>query len=72
MECKEAVDLLKDLVKNDLAQPSLVSIQETRSGKFSLTLKDDRDGAELRRFVSERNLSVDVDAEKRYFVIYKP
>ena len=43
MDMKEAVALLKELVDDDLAQPSFVAFNENRQGEFSLVIKGECD-----------------------------
>ena len=72
MERKEAIALLKELVDNNLAQPSLVILQEKSRGKFELQMKDECDNEALRDFLTKKNFGMKQDTEKGYCVIYKP
>ena len=72
MERREAVALLKELVSNNLAIPSLVALKENRRGKFELFLKCDCDLPLLRQFLAEKNLMLTEDKEKGSCVISKP
>jgi hypothetical protein len=71
LDRKEAVALLRELMENNLAQPSLVSIEENQTGTF-LIMKDDGNSQELRQFVAGKNLTVEVDKENGYFIIHEP
>ena len=72
MERKEAVDLLKQIIEKNLAEPSFISIEKNHGGRFNLVMKDECDSRELRDFVAEKKLTVKVDEEKGYCVIHKP
>ncbi|MGA2386924.1 MAG: hypothetical protein ABSG33_10370 [Candidatus Bathyarchaeia archaeon] len=71
MERKEAVALLRELVNNNLAESSLVSIEKNPSGDFNLIMKDYCGTKELKLFVAGKNLKIDVDEQKGYCIIHK-
>ena len=70
MERKEAVALLREVIGNNLAQPTIVSIEKNQNGSFNLVMKDDCNNRALRRFVAQKNLIAEVDKKKGYFVIH--
>ena len=72
MERKEAVALLKEIVTNNLAQPSFASIEKNKRGTFSLIIKNEYDLQALKQFITEKNLALKENTEEGYFVIYKP
>ena len=71
MERKEAIALLKELVDNNLAQPSLVILQEKSRGRFELQMKDECDNKALREFLNKKNFDMKQDEEKGYCIIYR-
>lgn len=64
--------MLKELVDDDLAQPSFVAFNENRQGEFSLVIKGECDLAALTDFVAEKGLVLEEDNEKGYYIIHKP
>ena len=71
MERGEAIAILRELIKNGLAQPSLVNLREKTPGQFELVLKDECDTQAITQFVSEKNLVLISDTKKSYVVICK-
>lgn len=71
MERKEAVELLKELIEKNLAEPSFISIEKNDSGRFNLVMKDECNSEELKEFVTEKKLTVKIDEQKGYCVIHK-
>ena len=54
LERKEATALLMELVKLNLALPSLVSLKNNKRGKFDLVLKGDCDLIALKHFIAKK------------------
>ena len=68
----EAVSLLKELISLHLVQPSLISIEKNNRGTFSLIMKVDGDLQGIRKLIAEKNLAIEEDEEKGYFIIFEP
>jgi hypothetical protein len=68
LERKEAVALLKELVDSNLAQPSIVSIDKNKRGRFNLVIK--ANCQMIRQFIAEKKLAI--KEEKGYCIISKP
>jgi hypothetical protein len=67
----EAVSLLKELIRLNFVQPSLISVEKNTRGTFSLVMKPDGDlqGIQL---IAEKNLAIEEDKKKGYCIIFKP
>ena len=72
MERREAVALLKELVSNNLAIPSLVALKENRRGKFEVFFKGNCDFPLLRQFLAEKKSDSTENKEKSSRIISKP
>jgi hypothetical protein len=65
------VALLKELIDNNLARPSVVMLKKNKRGKFELHMKDECDTEAIREFVHKKKLEIKKDTEKGYCIIYK-
>ena len=72
MDRAEAVALLKELISLRLIQPSLISVEKNAGGSFSLVLKVDGDLRGIRQLIAEKNLAIQEDKRKGYFIIFEP
>jgi hypothetical protein len=68
----EAVALLKEIISLHLVQPSLISIEKNPRGGFSLIMKIDGDLQGIRKFIAKKNLAIEEDKKKGYFIIFEP
>jgi hypothetical protein len=68
----EAVALVKELISLHLVQPSLISIEKNTRGAFSLIMKIDGDLQGIKHLIAEKNLAIEEDKEKGYFIIFEP
>jgi hypothetical protein len=68
----EAVALLKELIGLHLVQPSLISIEKNSRGGFSLIMKVDGDLQGIRQLIAEKNLAIEEDKKKGYYIIFEP
>jgi hypothetical protein len=70
LERKEAVALLRQIVDKRLCAFSLVSIEKSKNGGFTLLIKGDCISKEIKELTAERNLAV--KEESGSLIIYKP
>jgi hypothetical protein len=69
MKRGEAVGLLKELVAEQLIQPSLVFIGQRSLDNYQLQIKGDYDCKEIEQFVKDR---FSLEESKGYLILYKP
>ena len=67
----QAMALLKELVANDLVDPSFVSIMQKKPNHYQLKIKCNYN-KRIEEFAKNNNLSIEEDEEKKYLLIYKP
>ena len=67
-----AMALLKELVKNDLVDPSYVSLFQMKPNNFQIQIKCDYNKAEIEQYAEKYDLAISEDKERKYLVIYKP
>ena len=72
MERKEAVDLIKELIRLNLAHPSFVDLEKNERGTYSVVLKANGDLNQIRTFLAKTDLALLEDIEKDTCTIYKP
>ena len=68
----EALVLLKELVAEDLVDPSFVHISLKTPGHYQIQIKCDYNRNELMAFIKKNNLAIKEDTEQKYLVIYRP
>jgi hypothetical protein len=69
LERREAVALLKEIVAKNLAEPSLVDLNESKPGKFDLILKGNFDVLAIKKLIANKDLTAKEDKAKGYFKI---
>jgi hypothetical protein len=67
----EAMTLLKELVAQDLVDPSYVNISKRTTNHYQIQLKCDYNRKEIVAFAKKNNLVFEEDKEKKYIVIYR-
>ena len=72
LDRREAVALLRQLIDNSLAQPSIVSIERNKRGTFNLIIKGDCNLQAIKQFISERKLVLEENNDTGYCTIYSP
>ncbi len=72
MDRAEAIKLLKDLVAQDLVDPSYINISKTIPKHYQIKIKCDYNRKELMAFAKKNNLTIREDKEQKYSVIYRP
>jgi len=68
----EAVALLREMISLHLVQPSLISVEKNTRGGFSLIMKVDGDLQGIKRLIAKKNLAMEEDKKKGYFIIFEP
>jgi hypothetical protein len=68
----QAMDLLKELVSNNLVDPSYVSIGLRKPTQYQIQIKCDYNMVAIEAHAKKYNLTIEEDTEKRYLVIFKP
>ena len=67
----QAMAVLKELVDNDLVEPSFVSICESKPNHYQIQIKCDYNKAEIDAHAKKHSLTIEEDKERKYLVIYK-
>jgi hypothetical protein len=70
LERQQAAALLKEIIAQDLAQPTAVYVRENK-GKFELVMKADC-RLLLQNFIAEKGVKWRVNKEMGVCIIYKP
>jgi len=68
----EAMVLLKELVFLNLAEPSLVSIEQREPKHYQIQIKNNFNSQKLQEYIQKNDLVIEEDKEKRYLVISRP
>ena len=69
MDREQAVALLKELVAQDLIEPSHISIGQRSPEHYQIQIRNDYNRQHLDEFVKKHKLSVSEDKEKKYLRI---
>jgi hypothetical protein len=72
VERKEAVALIRELIRLNLAHPSFIDIEKNERGTYSIVLKANGDVNQIRAFLAKTDLLLLEDMEKGTCTIYKP
>lgn len=67
----EAMAMLKELVANNLVEPSYVSISERKPNDYQIQIKCDY-RKEIEEYAKKQGLTIEEDKEKKYLFIFKP
>jgi hypothetical protein len=70
LERQQAVALLKEMIAQDLAQPTAIYVRENK-GQFELVMKDEC-RPPLQNFIAEKGLKWRLNKEMGVCIIYKP
>jgi hypothetical protein len=68
LDRKKAVALLKELVTEQLLQPSLVLIEKRKPDRYQLQIKGDYDRKQIGMFLENRGFSLEENED--YLVIF--
>ncbi len=69
LERHQAISLLKEIIVDDLAQPTAIYVRESR-GKFELVMKEEC-RLPLQNFIAEKGLKWRTNEEMGVCIIYK-
>jgi hypothetical protein len=72
LDRKEALALLKELVAQDLVDPSYINISKRIPNQYQIQIKCDYNRKELMAFAKKNNLTLAEDKEQKYSIIYRP
>ncbi len=67
----EALAMLKDLVDNDLVEPSYVSMVQLDSKNYQIQIKCDYNKPKIEAHAKKHGLKITEDKERKYLVIFK-
>lgn len=67
----EAMAMLKELVTNNLVEPSYVSISERKPKDYQIQIKCDYNKEEIEKYAKKYGLTIEGDKEKKYLLIFK-
>ena len=62
--------MLKELVANDLVDPSYVHISERVPNHYQIQIKSNYSRNEIIEFAKKKELTINEDKEQKYLVIY--
>jgi hypothetical protein len=68
----EAMALLKELVANNLIEPTFIHLLERTPNHFQIQIKCEDFRIEIQECAKKYGLNIEVDAERKYLVIFKP
>jgi len=68
----QAMALLKELVDNNLVDPSYVSMFQVKPNNFQIQIKCDYNKVEIEVHAKKYGLTITEDKERKYLVIFKP
>ena len=71
MDRKEAMAMLKELVDNDLVEPTYVHISLRIPEHYQIQIKCNYNRNEICEFAKKKQLTIKEDKEKKFLVIYK-
>jgi hypothetical protein len=69
---EQAMAMLKELVANDLVEPSFVHISERVPNHYQIQIKCDYKREEIEVHAKRHCLTIKEDKERKYLVIFKP
>ena len=64
--------MLKELVANDLVEPSYVHIHQKTFDNYQIQIKCDYKRLEIEAYAKEHGLTIEEDKERKYLLIFKP
>jgi hypothetical protein len=69
---QQAIDLLRELAVNDLAEPSYVHVSERKPNHYQLKIKANYDITQINEFAKKRSLAIEENADEKTLIIFKP
>jgi len=68
----QAMAMLKELVANNLVDPSYVSIGKRSPTNYQIQINCDYNKKEIEAHAKKHGLTIEEDKEKKYLFIFKP
>jgi hypothetical protein len=59
--------MLKDLIANNLVEPSYVSISERKPNDYQVQIKSDYNRVGIEEYAKKHGLTIEEDKERKYF-----
>ena len=72
MDRLQAMAMLRELVDNDLVDPSYVSIVKRSPTQYQIQIKCNYNKIEIQAHAKKHGLTIEEDKEKLYLLIFKP
>ena len=72
MDRQQAMAMLKELIANNLVEPSYVSISERKPKDYQIQIKCDYSKLEIEAHAKKFGLTIQEDKERKYLFIFKP
>ena len=63
--------MLKELVTNDLVEPSYVSMVQMDSKNYQIQIKCDYNKPQIEAYAKKHGLTITEDTKRKYLVIFK-
>ena len=67
----KAMAMLKELVANDLVEPSYVSMIQVDSKSYQIQIKCDYNKPQIEAYAKKHGLTITEDTKRKYLVIFK-
>jgi hypothetical protein len=64
--------LLAELVANNLVEPTYIHVSLRRIDHYQIQIKCDYYKTEMEAYAKKHGLTIEMDKERKYMVIYKP
>ena len=68
----EAIETLKDLIFEDLVDPTYLNICSIEPGRFQIQIRAYSNKEAIEKHASKHGLIIQEDEEQKYLTIYKP
>ena len=64
--------ILKELVDNDLVEPSYISLVQINANIFQIQIKCNYNKQQIETYAKKHGLTIKEDNDQKYLVIFKP
>ena len=68
----QAIAMLKELIENDLVEPSYVNICERLPNHYQIQIKCDYNKQQIETYAKKHGLIIEEDKDQKYCLIFKP
>jgi hypothetical protein len=72
LDRQQAMAMLKELVANNLVEPSYVYITQRKPNDYQVQIKCDYNRLEIEAHAKKYGLTIEEDKEKKYLLIFTP